>query len=340
MFLSSSNLFSTIKEGPGSQCYGGSAYAAFFSWSKISANVSNNNCPTWSRPFTGLQTAGSPTFNAEPPLRNVSVWLLCIIVSSFYSSLKSSQWCAKKGQQKEQLPFSRDTTSRQLICFLFCPSISHKNTYKSKIASNQLWIFTVKEGGRWLLSVNFTSRRFKSWTLKSRLGKANEKEIGHLFIAVLTENMHKFTVLWGAYFQGALVLKKHQEQRSGTRRLRENGGFEYCYSGLLKFVLRLEENRQLKKEQTRTWSFSVNMCRAHPSKMQSNCKCLQNWGLNGAMKGQWDHRKNVDWCQISQLWSYKLMCCWKQHHVLLSLSGSVVFCTNKQLLCFSLKLNF
>jgi len=73
MFLSSSNLFSTIKEGPGSHSYSRSAYAALFSWSTISAKISNNNCPKWSSPFTGLQTAGSSTFNAELSLRNVSV---------------------------------------------------------------------------------------------------------------------------------------------------------------------------------------------------------------------------------------------------------------------------
>lgn len=71
-FLSSSNLFSTIKEGPGSHSYSGSAYTALFSWSKISANISDNNYPKWSRLFTGLQTAGSPTFNAELLLRNIS----------------------------------------------------------------------------------------------------------------------------------------------------------------------------------------------------------------------------------------------------------------------------
>lgn len=75
MFLSSSNLFSTIKEGPGSHSYSRSAYTAFFSWSKISASISNNNRLKWSRPFAGLQTAGSSTFKAEPPLRNVSASL-------------------------------------------------------------------------------------------------------------------------------------------------------------------------------------------------------------------------------------------------------------------------
>lgn len=204
---------------------------------------------------------------------------VCIIVSSFYSSLKSSQSCAKNGQQKEQLPFSWDTTSRQLTCFLFCPAISHKNTFKSQIVSNQLWIFTLKkEGGRWLLSVNFTSWHFKSQTLKSWLGKANEKERGCLFVTVLTENMQKFTVPWGTqvYFQKILALKKYQEQGLGMGADERVQGFQYCYSGL-KLVLRLKYIRQLNKEvfsEQTSWTFSVDTHRAHPFKMKCNCKCL------------------------------------------------------------------
>lgn len=94
MFLSSSNLFSAIKEGPDSHCYSGSAYAAFFSWSKIPANPSHKKCWKRSRPATGLRTAGSPSFKAEKRF-SPTVLLLGITVSAFYSSLKSSQGCPK-----------------------------------------------------------------------------------------------------------------------------------------------------------------------------------------------------------------------------------------------------
>lgn len=107
-------------------------------------------------------------------------------------------------------------------------------------------------------------------------------------------------------------------------------GFKYPYSGL-KLVLKLKYIGQLNKkvfsEQTRSWTFSVSMCRAHPFKMKSNCKCLQDWGLNASRKGQWDHRKTLDWCRwVSSPRSCELMCCWWQHRVHLC-SGSVVFCT-------------
>lgn len=94
MFLSSSNLFSTIKEGPASHSYSGCAYAAFLSQSRISADFSSINCPKLrSRPFTGLQTVRRPTFNTEALEKHfiLILLLLCIIVSSFYSSLRSSE---------------------------------------------------------------------------------------------------------------------------------------------------------------------------------------------------------------------------------------------------------
>lgn len=91
MFLSSSNLFSTIKEDPGSHSYSGCAYAAFLSQSRISANFSSINCPNCSRPFTGFQTVGTLTFNTEEKHFILILLLLCIVISSFYSSLRSSQ---------------------------------------------------------------------------------------------------------------------------------------------------------------------------------------------------------------------------------------------------------
>lgn len=154
MFLSSSNLFSTIKEGPGSHSYSRSAYAAFFSWSKISASISNNNCLKRSRPFTGLQTAGSSTFKAEPALRNVSASLYyscALLYCHFIAHLKAVGDVQKKDNNRSSyLSFEiPQVGSSYVLPFVLQSAITtqEQNRFKSIVD------FHCKEGRRQITSI-------------------------------------------------------------------------------------------------------------------------------------------------------------------------------------------
>lgn len=77
MFLSSFNLFSTVKEGTAYTPTTISAYTAFFCCRATEPNISNNKCQKRINLFTGLQTTGGPPLSRELSLKNGTALVYC-----------------------------------------------------------------------------------------------------------------------------------------------------------------------------------------------------------------------------------------------------------------------